>query len=73
VVALAPTVTTTALPFIADVADVVHQVGPYGSRCPRDPVHQPDALDPWLAIHVLSAGGKTLIFFVPCPKSATTP
>jgi hypothetical protein len=28
---------------------------------------------PWLAIHVLRAGGKTLIFFVPRAKSATTP
>jgi hypothetical protein len=27
----------------------------------------------WLAIHVLRTGGKTLIFFVPRAKSATTP
>jgi hypothetical protein len=28
---------------------------------------------PWLAIHALRAAGKTMIFFVPRPKSAATP
>jgi hypothetical protein len=28
---------------------------------------------PWLALHVLRVGGKTMIFFVPRAKSAATP
>lgn len=52
----------------------VQQIGPYGVRG----VHLTRFLSqtpstPWLAIHVLRSSGKTLIFFVPRPKSSTTP
>src|SRR5262245_27513910 len=46
------------------------QVGPYrvrGVELTRFLSQAPST--PWLAIHVLRAGGKTLIFFVPRPKS----
>jgi hypothetical protein len=52
----------------------VEQIGPYGVRgveLTRFVSQLPST--PWLAIHVLRAGGKTLIFFVPRPKPATTP
>ena len=50
------------------------RIGPYGVRgveLTRFISQTPST--PWLAIHVLRTGGKTLIFFVPRPKSATTP
>jgi len=53
---------------------LAQQVGPYGVRgveLTRFISQTPSTL--WLAIHVLRTGGKTLIFFVPRPKSATTP
>ena len=52
----------------------VQQIGPYGVRgieLTRFLSQAPST--PWLAIHVLRTSGKTLIFFVPRPKSATTP
>lgn len=52
----------------------VQQIGPYGVRgveLTRFLSQTPST--PWLAIHVLRAGGKTLIFFVPRSKSAGTP
>ena len=52
----------------------VQQVGPYGVRgalLTRFLSQAPST--PWLAIHVLRISGKTLIFFVPRPKSSTTP
>jgi hypothetical protein len=52
----------------------VERVGPYGIRgaqLTRFISQTPST--PWLAIHVLRMAGKTLIFFVPRPKSATTP
>jgi hypothetical protein len=52
----------------------VQQIGPYGVRgleLTRFLSQTPST--PWLAIHVLRASGKTLIFFVTRPKSATTP
>jgi len=52
----------------------VQQIGPYGVRgveLTRFLSQTPST--PWLAIHVLRISGKTLIFFVPRPKSATTP
>jgi hypothetical protein len=52
----------------------VQRVGPYGVRgalLTRFISQTPST--PWLAIHVLRSSGKTLIFFVPRPKSATTP
>jgi hypothetical protein len=52
----------------------VEQIGPYGVRAAeltRFVSRTPST--PWLAIHVLRASGKTLIFFVPRAKSATTP
>lgn len=50
------------------------QIGPYairGVELTRFVSQTPST--PWLAIHVLRAGGKTLIFFVPRAKSATAP
>jgi hypothetical protein len=50
------------------------RIGPYGVRgavLTRFISQTPST--PWLAIHVLQTSGKTLIFFVPRPKSATTP
>jgi len=52
----------------------VQQIGPYGVRgieLTRFLSQTPST--PWLAIHVLRTNGKTLIFFVTRPKSATTP
>jgi len=52
----------------------VQQIGPYGVRgalLTRFISQAPST--PWLAIHVLNMSGKTLIFFVSRPKSATTP
>jgi hypothetical protein len=52
----------------------VQRLGPYGVRgvqLTRFLSQVPST--PWLAIHVLRSNGKTLIFFVPRPKSATTP
>lgn len=52
----------------------VQQVGPYGVRgaqLTRFLSQTPST--PWLAIHVLRTSGKTLIFFVPRPKSSATP
>ena len=52
----------------------VQRVGPYGVRGALLTrfISQTPAT-PWLAIHVLRSNGKTLIFFVPRGKSATTP
>jgi hypothetical protein len=45
---------------------VARQVGPYRVRAVElTRFISDDAKTPWLAIHVLRAGGKTLIFFVP--------
>ena len=52
----------------------VRQIGPYrvrGVELTRFVSQTPST--PWLAVHVLRAGGKTLIFLVPRPKAATTP
>jgi hypothetical protein len=52
----------------------VQQLGPYGVRgveLTRFLSQAPST--PWLAIHVLRTGGKTLIFFVLRAKPATTP
>jgi hypothetical protein len=52
----------------------VQRIGPYGVRgalLTRFVSLTPST--PWLAIHVLRSSGKTVIFFVPRPKSATTP
>jgi hypothetical protein len=52
----------------------VQQIGPYAARgveLTRFLSQTPST--PWLAIHVLRTSGKTLIFFVPRAKSATTP
>jgi hypothetical protein len=64
--------------FIAGELDrrgiAVQRIGPYGVRgalLTRFVSQTPST--PWLAIHVLRSNGKTLIFFVPRPKSATTP
>ena len=51
----------------------VQRIGPYGVRgvqLTRFISQTPST--PWLAIHVLRSNGKTLIFFVPRLKSATT-
>ena len=50
------------------------RIGPYtvrGVELTRFVSRTPST--PWLAIHVLRTGGKTLIFFVPRAKPATTP
>src|SRR5215470_7740736 len=50
------------------------QIGPYavrGVELTRFVSRTPST--PWLAIHVLRTGGKTLIFFVPRGKSTTVP
>lgn len=52
----------------------VQQFGPYsvrGVELTRFLSQVPST--PWLAIHVLRTGGKTLIFFVSRAKPATTP
>ena len=52
----------------------VQQIGPYsvrGVELTRFISQTPST--PWLAIHVLRTGGKTLIFQVPRPKPAATP
>ena len=52
----------------------VQQIGPYGARGVELTRFLSQApATPWLAIHVLRMSGKTLIFFVPRAKSATTP
>jgi hypothetical protein len=52
----------------------VQRIGPYGVRgvVVVRFLSQTQAT-PWLAIHVVRSSGKTLIFFVPRSKSATTP
>ena len=50
------------------------QIGPYavrGVELTRFVSRTPST--PWLAIHVLRTGGKTLIFFVPRAKAASAP
>jgi len=50
------------------------QIGPYsvrGVELTRFVSETPST--PWLAVHVLRTGGKTLIFLVPRPKATTTP
>ena len=50
------------------------QIGPYavrGVELTRFVSQTPST--PWLAIHVLRTGGKTLIFFVPRGKSTAAP
>ena len=52
----------------------VQQIGPYsvrGVELTRFLSQTPST--PWLAVHVLRTGGKTLIFLVPRPKAPTTP
>jgi hypothetical protein len=52
----------------------VQQIGPYGVRgveLTRFLSQTPST--PWLAIHVLRTGGKTLIFLVPRPKAPSAP
>jgi hypothetical protein len=52
----------------------VERIGPYavrGIELTRFISQTPST--PWLAIHTMRAAGKTMIFFVPRPKSATTP
>jgi hypothetical protein len=52
----------------------VRQIGPYGARgveLTRFLSEAPST--PWLAIHVLRIGGKTVISFVPRAKPAATP
>src|SRR5882724_9986738 len=49
------------------------RIGPYIVRGVELTRFISQARIPWLAIHVLRSGGKTLIFFVPRAKSAATP
>jgi hypothetical protein len=52
----------------------VQQIGPYGVRgveLTRFLSQTPST--PWLAIHVLRTGGKTLIFLVPRSKAPSAP
>ena len=52
----------------------VQQIGPYSVRgVELTRFVSQTASTPWLAVHVLRTGGKTLIFLVPRPKAATTP
>lgn len=51
----------------------VRQIGPYSARGVTVTRFLSDAATPWLAIHVVRIAGKTMIFFVPRAKSATTP
>lgn len=52
----------------------VQQIGPYGVRgVELTRFVSQTASTPWLAVHVLRTGGKTLIFLVPRPKATTTP
>ena len=52
----------------------VQQIGPYGVRGVELTLFVSQVPStPWLAIHVLRTGGKTLIFFVSRAKPATTP
>jgi hypothetical protein len=52
----------------------VEQIGPYGVRgVELTRFLSQRASTPWLAIHVLRTGGKTLIFFVSRAKPATAP
>jgi hypothetical protein len=50
------------------------QIGPYSVRGVELTrfVSQTQST-PWLAVHVLRTGGKTLIFLVPRPKAPSTP
>lgn len=63
--------------FVAELARRgldAQRIGPYavrGVELTRFLSQTPST--PWLAIHVLRTGGKTLIFFVPRAKPATTP
>jgi hypothetical protein len=51
-----------------------HQIGPYAVRgVELTRFVSRTASTPWLAIHVLRTGGKTLIFFVPRGKSTAAP
>ena len=46
------------------------QIGPYRERAVElTRFLSQDTSTPWLAIHVIRLSGKTLIFFVPRPKS----
>ena len=59
---------------LARLGVTVDQIGPYGARnavVTRFVSRTPST--PWLALHVLRIGGKTMIFFVPRAKSAATP
>jgi hypothetical protein len=52
----------------------VQQIGPYGVRgveLTRFLSQSP--MTPWLALHIVRTGGKTLIFFVPRPKAPPAP
>jgi hypothetical protein len=50
------------------------QIGPYAVRgVELTRFVSRTASTPWLAIHVLRTGGKTLIFFVPLGKSTAVP
>jgi hypothetical protein len=49
------------------------RIGPYIVRGVEITRFISQAQTPWLAIHVLRSGGKTLIFFVPRAKPAATP
>jgi hypothetical protein len=52
----------------------VQRIGPYAARgVELTRFVSRTASTPWLAIHVVRTGGKTLIFFVPRAKPATTP
>ena len=52
----------------------VQRIGPYGVRgIALTRFLSQSSSTPWLAIHVLRAGGKILIFFVPRAKSSATP
>ena len=55
---------------LARQGTAVDQIGPYrvrGTEIAR--FVSRSNTTPWLAIHVLRSGGKTLIFFVPRPKA----
>jgi hypothetical protein len=52
----------------------VQQIGPYGVRgVELTRFVSQTSSTPWLAIHVLRSGGKTLIFFVSRAKNAPAP
>jgi hypothetical protein len=59
---------------LARLGIAVQQIGPYGVRgveLTRFLSQSPTT--PWLAIHIVRTGGKTLIFFVPRPKAPPAP